>query len=289
MLFEFLRKSRKNNTVENEKDGKWNLKNDIIVTDRCPLFSIEEAKKYGNSVFCINTEKGIFYQKKRGSTFDIVLLNAVGSEVVMKNSFVVSADGQYTCFIVRNNTLEKSYIMDTRGIFFELPSLDKKYFLGPGQYSFAFEKRTGCYKIQDYNEVVLWEIRAKSEEDTNAYLQEITPDETLSINPEFKKFISKMKRGNHKYFCCVCDSSKQGQIVKWLTTKGLPYSIMTNIFVDDDTVNIMVEINMENCTDKDVLYLISKYKSSYSIFNIPITHYLSVEKNSIKYLARQNL
>ena len=265
-----------------KKYSRWDLSKDIIVTDRPPMFSLEKAKQHEQFPFCVaNTEKGVFYQKAKGDAYNIVLANSLGSKVVMKDAFVVSSNLQYSCLIIRNNSLAKCYIVDTRGIFFELPDTKNGQFFGPMQYGFAFDKKTGCCKIQDYSGVVLWAIKAESDEATEAYKKETKPDLTLTINPKFKKFVAQKKLGKQRYLCFTCDSSKQGQIVKWLMTKGLPYTLMPNVFVDDDTVNIMVEVNMESSAREDVLYLLSKYKSGYSIFNIPINHYLSA-MNSYK-------
>ena len=126
----------------------------------------------------------------------------------------------------------------------------------------------------DYQETTLWIIKAISDEKTQEYKLEIQPDESLIINPMFKKFISQ-KLDKQKYLCFTCDTSKQGQIIKWLISKGLPYTKIPNIFIDDDTVNIMTEVNLENCDREDVLFLLSKYKSTYSIFNILINEFLS--------------
>ena len=66
----------------------WNLKNDIIVTDAEPLFSLQEAKKIEIGVFCVNTQNGIFYQKQRRDTYDLIQISASGKTTIMKNTFV---------------------------------------------------------------------------------------------------------------------------------------------------------------------------------------------------------
>ena len=253
----------------------WNLDKDIVVVDRTPMFSAEEVEKYEYPVFCVNSEKGIFYPKKRkGNSFDLVLVDKKGSSVVMKDTFVAASDHKCTCVIIRNTKENKCYLLDTRGELFVLPEpKEKVHFFGPGQYGFTFDKKTGNYLIRDYTGLTLWEIKGKSDEETAEYLKEVQPDESLSVDPEFKKFIKKL--GKQRYLIYTCDVSKQGQIIKWLMDNGLPYTVMPNVFVDDDTVNIMVEVNLKNSKREDVLYLLSKYTSSYSIFNIPIVQYLS--------------
>ncbi|SFP20664.1 hypothetical protein SAMN05216343_104102 [Oscillibacter sp. PC13] len=254
----------------------WDIDRDIIVVDRPPMFSAETAKNYDYPVFCVNSEKGIYYQKKRGEYFDLVLVDRRGSSVVMKNTFVAATNQKGTCCIVRNEKENKNYLLDTRGDLFLLPEASKKaHFFGPGQYGFAFDKKSGTYKIQDYQGIILWNIKTMSDEDVALYQEETRADKSLQINPKFKKFIIQKRFRKQRYLCFTCNSSKQGQIVKWLMGNGLPYSVMPNVFSDDDTLNIMVEVSADTCKNESVLFLLSKYKSTYSIFNVPIDKYLS--------------
>ena len=85
----------------------WDIDRDIIVVDRPPMFSAETAKNYDYPVFCVNSEKGIYYQKKRGEYFDLVLVDRRGSSVVMKNTFVAATNQKGTCCIVRNEKENK--------------------------------------------------------------------------------------------------------------------------------------------------------------------------------------
>ena len=124
---------------------EWDEKNDIVVTDCAPMFSVETAKKYEISVFCVTTAKGIFYQKKYRGAHCIVNVTEEGETIVFKKAFVSAANQEYTCMIVYDEKTEENYLIDTRGEWYKLPHKEPTLFLGPAQYCFSLDKTSGCY------------------------------------------------------------------------------------------------------------------------------------------------
>ena len=118
--------------------AKWNFSEDIIEIGASAMFPLETAKKFEIGCFCVNTVHGIYYQKRRGDTFDIILVNKEGSSKVLKNAFVAGSDGRYSCAIIHSIKDKKNYLVDTRGILFSLPELPEIYVLGPMQLDFIF-------------------------------------------------------------------------------------------------------------------------------------------------------
>lgn len=256
---------------------EWNEKSDIVVTDCTTMFSVETAKKYEISAFCVTTEKGVFYQKKIRGSYSVVNVTAAGEIVIFKRAFVSAANQKYTCMIVYDEKTDENYLIDTRGEWYKLPHRDSELFLGPGQYDFSLDKSIGYYSVGD-RDITLWKIRAMSQEAVVRYQAETAPDTLLSINKEFMKFFeldSFLKRDKYKYVYQTCGSNRQGRIVEWLIGKGLPYEIVPNIFEDDDTVNIRIQLNETSIERDDVQYLLARFKPRYSIFGISIEMFIT--------------
>lgn len=257
---------------------KWDNKIDIVVTDRTPMYSIDVAKKYEFGAFCVNTEKGIFYQKKSRSTYCIVNVTKTGEEVVFKNAFVSASNQEYTCMIVYDKKSKENYLIDTRSDWYQLPHKDPILFLGPCQYGFTLNKMTGCYKITD-RDITIWEITAMTPKEVLQYREETTPDITISMNKEFTKFFHKKlfaSKDSYRYIYYTCSNNKVGEIVSWLIKHGLPYETVPNIFENDETLNIRIKLNEKNLERKDVRYLFSRVRGSYSVFGIPLDMFVSI-------------
>ena len=79
---------------------KWNNEKDIVIVDRTPLFPIDTAKKYEIGAFCVNTEKGIFYQKKYRGNYCIVHVTKDTEQIVLNKAFVSASNQEYTSIIV---------------------------------------------------------------------------------------------------------------------------------------------------------------------------------------------
>lgn len=116
-------------------------------------------------------------------------------------------------------------------------------------------------------------------------------EENLSINPKYKSFLRKTapeRKCNYQYLHLTCRVNKHGALIEWIIHRGIPYEVIPNVFLDDDTVNIRIKIDPITTQSLDVLFLATKCKNSYAIYNIPLEHYLSIMNIQIEQKNRLN-
>ena len=111
------------------------------------------------------------------------------------------------------------------------------------------------------------------------YQMETSPDISISINKGFTEFFrKKFLKGNddYRYLYYTCSNNKIGEIVSWLMKRGLPFEIVPNIFENDETQNIRIKLDEKNLKLKEVRYLFSQLRGSYSIFGISLDMFVSI-------------
>lgn len=212
------------------------------------MFPIDTAKKYEIGAFCVNTKKGIFYQKKYRGNYCIVQVTKDTEQIIFNKAFVSASNQEYTCIIVFDEKAKENYLIDTRGELYQLPHKDPTLFLGPCQYGFTLNKMTGCYKITD-RDITLWELSAMTQAEISQYHKETSPDVSISINKEFTEFFRKKffkRNDDYRYLYYTCSNNKTGKIVSWLMRHGLPFEIVPNIFENDETQNIRIKLDEKN-------------------------------------------
>ena len=257
---------------------KWNNEKDTIIANRIPMFPIDIAKKYEIGAFCVNTEKGIFYQKKYRGNYCIVYVTKDTEQIVLNKAFVSASNQEYTAIIVFDEKSKENYLIDTRGELFQLPHKEPSLFLGPGQYGFTLNKITGYYKITD-RDITLWELSAMTQAEISQYQMETSPDISISINKEFTEFFRKKffkRNDDYRYLYYTCSNNKTGEIVSWLMKHSLPFEIVPNIFENDETQNIRIKLDEKNLELKEVRYLFSRLRGSYSIFGVSLYMFVSI-------------
>lgn len=257
---------------------KWNNEKDTIIANRIPMFPIDIAKKYEIGAFCVNTEKGIFYQKKYRGNYCIVHVTKDTEQIVLNKAFVSASNQEYTSIIVFDEKAKENYLIDTRGELFQLPHKDPSLFLGPCQYGFTLNKVTGYYKITD-RDITLWELSAMTQAEIFQYQMETSPDISISINKEFTEFFRKKffkRNDDYRYLYYTCSNNKTGEIVSWLMKHSLPFEIVPNIFENDETQNIRIKLDEKNLELKEVRYLFSRLRGSYSIFGVSLDMFVSI-------------
>ncbi len=257
---------------------KWDNKKDIVITNKTPMFPIDKAKKYEIGAFCVNTEKGIFYQKKYRGNHCIVHVTKDQEQIIFNKAFVSASNQEYTSIIVFDEKSKENYLIDTRGELYQLPHKESALFLGPCQYGFTLNKMTGCYKIAD-RDITLWELSAMTQAEISRYHKETSPDASISINKEFIEFFRKKlfkRNDDYRYLYYTCGNNKTGEIVSWLMRHSLPFEIVPNIFENDETQNIRIKLDEKNLELKAVCYLFSRLRGSYSIFGVPMDMFISI-------------
>lgn len=122
-------------------------------------------------------------------------------------------------------------------------------------------------------------------------LLDIPLEENMPINPKYMSFLRKTapeRKHNCRYLHLTCRSNKQGALTEWIMHRGIPYEVVPNVFLDDDTVNIRIKIDAVTVRNLDILFLATKCKNSYAVYNIPLEHYLSIMNITIEQKNRLN-
>ncbi len=258
---------------------KWNFQNDFIHLNEKPLFRLtnEELYKFGSSAWVLNTAKGLYYNKfcslddKCESENNIYLCDGKSNKLVLKNAIILGTLCNKYFIVIYSAEKKFDYLIDTRGEIFRLGQNKEKTYYSPGAYKIKKDVKMGNfvvgnkYKISYIKRTILDE-----------YFEKMKPLKNLKINKKYKEFLSKNKNNDLKYFYLTLNNSKAGSISKLITENIKEYEIIPNIFEDDETLNIRIEINDKLISNKATDYLESKYLTlrNYCMYNIHIGKYV---------------
>lgn len=250
---------------------KWNTEMDIIApplevaVDWAYLINTTIGQyrmeiKRENVVERINDKSEILYTEEICN-----LILRIGEEVfcVMENVTVWPTNYYKSFMIFHANKTGYIYLIDSRGIIFELPcktGVGKKWEYG----KVGCNKREGYYLINDEVKVYY-----RSNMERKEFQEKSMPVEGVLFNKEFNRFVRNNTHNETNYLYLTAGDNKCGALVKYFASLGMKYERVPNVLSDDETINVRIPLDDENMRRKDVQFLCAKYFNTYSIYGIP--------------------
>ena len=270
----------------------WNEENDYLITDADVLLKEDETVGSHNCfrwAYSINTAVGLYrrsdlqyvqresvHRLNNGQTFSfsskeelpacLMLDNGIELKCVMED-VTIWAIGYYESFmLITANETNKTYIIDSRGILFQLPCtyVPQKTYDNGGKVS--KKRREGFFLINDEAKVYY-----RSLEERLLFEQRSKANTDAVFNEEFNKFVRLNAHNDNGYLYLTAGNSKCSALVSFFTDNGMEYEVVPNVFCDDDTLNVRIPLTGSNTDREDVHFLCAKYENNYSIYNIPFT------------------
>lgn len=263
----------------------WNEESDYVVTDAKPLFTeidnLCEDYLFGWA-YSINTAVGLFYKSeekivdvsndfiinhpdehvviKHCLETDLLLFDGHTTKIVLKDVTVWATYYFNYLMIVTENKTQKTFLIDSRGIMFELIGLLKHG--NDYNVDVTINRREGYYNVNNLK------IYFRNTIDRKKFSELIEPNNYANINKEFNKFIRNNTNNTTNYLYLTGGNNKCGAMLTYFAKQGMRLEVVPNILCDDETINIRIPLDEYNMNRKDVQFLCAKYKNNYSIYGI---------------------
>ena len=218
----------------------------------------------------LSTAKGIYYlvyddeaykNKCEINSYKLILYDGNSSELLMRNLWIWKNRFD-DCFLVFSSFSNKAiYLIDSRGVVFEISSYSGYYVTSCCEVDIDREK--GCYLINGTK------IFYQTSEEREAFQKRIIPEEGVSYNKDFNRFIRSNAHNATGYLYLTAGTSKCGEMIKYFADMGMRVETVPNIICDDSTINVRIPLDEENAKREDVQFLCCKYSNQFSIFNVP--------------------
>lgn len=277
---------------EEERYPIWDEERDYLITNADVLLKKGEtaySHDYFRWAYSINTAAGLYrksdiqYVQKEsvqrlnnGQLFSVsskeelpaclVLDNGIELKYVMEN-VTIWTTGYYKSFmLVTSNETNTTYIVDSRGILFQLPCtyVPQNTYDNGGKIS--KDRRNGYFLVN--NEL---KVYYRSLEERLLFKQRSKANTDAVFNKEFNRFVRSNAHNENGYLYLTAGHTKCGALVSYFANNGMEYEIVPNLFSDDDTLNVRIPLTGSNAYREDVHFLCAKYENNYSIYNIPFT------------------
>jgi|GEM_PF-2237471 len=249
---------------------KWDAEKDILITDQEPLLSLSHPYITQIHSYYINTSKGCYRTRKAENEEgyscldDLVLFNGKSEEVVFQSVQCIFVFHYHKLLFICDRERRHCYVIDSRGIPFEftedvienghISSIIPKIEFYKGYYLV-------CGKLKMY-----FRSRAQQAE----YHESTKAEEEAFVNRKFNNFVRENAHNENKYLYLTGGKSKCGVLLDHFISNGMEYEILPNLLLDDETINVRIPLFGDNATRKEVHFLSAKYRSTYSIQNIPL-------------------
>ena len=270
--------------LRGQKISMWNPLKDVIKTDCTPLLEADCtfcSERFFHWAYSLNTAIGLFLRGEEKSvprkedfgngisfTFteslpiDLMLDDGKSCIPVMHDIAVWGTNCFDYFMIFSSNTTHQTFLIDSRGIIFELPcsSTTDKYGNGGRVEN---DKRNGCYMVNGIP--VYYRTLAQRKE----FEENSKPIRDAVFNKEFNRFVRANAHNDTPYLYLTAGESKCGAFVDFFGSQGMRYEIVPNFLNDDDTVNVRIPLDPENADRADVQFLCAKYHNTFSIYGVP--------------------
>lgn len=260
---------------------EWDFNNDYIHENENKLLNItdKELYKYGSRAYVLNTAKGIYYKEANdidnyNLSYSIYLDNGQSKRLIFYDAIITGTTINNSFMIIYDRKNGYEYLIDNRGIIFELSKIQSGMIIHPYNYSIKRNLKTCCFDIEGYNK---YHIPYLPKEEFDSILKDMASDDSLIINDDFIKFLNKRKHEKEEYLYFTLSNGKNGAICRYFCEKYGNYEILPNVFIDDETVNVRIKMPPTNIANEDHYFMHSKYEISfknYSIYNVPIQNYI---------------
>ena len=266
------------------KISMWNPRKDVIKTDCKPLLDSNStfcSESFFHWAYSLNTTIGLFLRGEEktvptkedigsGITFSYskplpidLMLDDGKSCVPVMHDIAVWGTNCFDYFMVfSSNTTKQTFLIDSRGIIFELPCVSTSDKYGNGG-RIENDKRNGCYLVNGVT--VYYRTPAQRSE----FEEKSKPISDAVFNKEFNRFTRSNAHNETPYLYLTAGESKCGALISFFGSRGMRYEIVPNFLNDDDTINVRIPLDPENAARADVQFLCAKYQNSYAIYGIP--------------------
>lgn len=267
----------------------WRPETDTLVTDATPLLNEKSSfcsAEYFRWAYSLNTSAGLFRKNiVQGSpnttkiTFeaslatqvilpgksrnDLVLDTGMSCNTIMSDVNIWPTQFFESFMVFTSNMTNQTFLIDSRGIIFELPC-DSSLNLYKTSGSVGINKRDGYYLINNVK------VRFRTNVQQKEFSLSCRPISNAHFNKSFNSFVRKNAHNRLGYLYLTSGESKCGSFISYFSSLGMKYEIVPNILEDDDTINIRIPLDSENASRRDVQFLCTKYKNTYSIYGVSI-------------------
>lgn len=271
------------------KIQKWNLEKDVLkennhelthwaysintdVGQYCMVRKLKEKKEVFENHFTIITH----YEEVS------INLKYNGLETTIMKNIVIWAHSFYRTFLIFHSIeTGKVYLIDSRGILFELPIFYKDSF---SYGSVNIDKKRGVYIVEKV------EIKFRDKTEQKKFEESSMPILGVNFNKEFNKFVRTNAHNTNPYLYLSILENKVGNFIKYFIGEGMKYELVPNLLNDDDTINIRIPLFNGNELREDVQFLCAKYNDTYSIYGVPYNELcgalnLRSHREKLKYIS----
>ena len=250
----------------------WNQEN-VVLSKEHPLLDdrIALPSEYRFSYFrSLNTAAGKYYlvyddeayrDGYESNSFKLLLYDGVKLNTLMRNLKLWKNRFEKDFFVFSAYTSRTIYLIDSRGIIFEITThIDHLVF---PYYEVGIDREKGCYLVNGN------QIFYLTKEERTAFQTKTRSLENIAYNKDFNRFVRANTHNRTDYLYLTGGASKCGEFIRFFSDRGMEAEIVPNLLLDDSTINIRIPLDGENTKRDEVHFLCAKYSNQYSIFNIP--------------------